>query len=202
MSDYNYYIRLNPDSLITYAYVKPRNQDKEDAADIPYKVNQGKYWELPSDIYNQYNEYKWKYISYQDPDLEEQTEPTLAWWENDLLEKCKDYYLNNQNIRQCTITRADIKPVYYSVDRDAITDTGSTAASGSGYIYKDESTEQDINLTNLEITQIFKFIHHIAITNKQHYVEHKRAINALTSNLEYNYKSNYLINQVINLDAN
>lgn len=202
MSDYNYYIRLNTDSLITYAYVLPRNQDKEDADDIPYKVNQGKYWELPSNIYNQYNEYKWKFVPYADPDLEEQTEPSLAWWKNDLLEKCKDYYLNNQSIRQCTITRTDIQPVNYPISRDSITDANNTASSGVDYVYKDESTGQDIALTNAEITAIFKFINNIAITNKQHYVDHKRAINALTSNTDYDYTVNYLINQVINLDAN
>lgn len=202
MSDYNYYLRLNADSLITYAYVLPRNQDKEDAGDIPYKVNQGKYWELPSDIYNIYNEYKWKYIPYSDPNLEEQTEPTLAWWKNDLLAKCKDYYLNNQSIRQCTISRADIQPVNYSINRDAITDASNTSSSGANYVYKDEATGQDIALTNTEITAIFKFINNIAITNKQYYVEHKRAINALTSNIIYDYTTNYLISQVINLHAN
>lgn len=202
MSDYNYYIRLNPDSLITYAYVLPRNQDKEDEDDIPYKVNQGKYWELPSDIHNQYNEYKWKFVPYADPDLEEQTEPSLAWWKNDLLEKCKDYYLNNQSIRICTITRADIQPVNYPINREHITDANNTASSGVDYVYKDEGTGQDIALTNAEITAIFKFINNIAITNKQHYVDHKRAINALTSNTTYDYTVNYLINQVINLDAN
>lgn len=202
MSDYNYYIRLNPDSLITYAYVLPRNQDKLDADDVPYKVNQSKYWELPSDIYNVYNEYKWKYIPYADPDLEEQTEPSLTWWKNDLLEKCKDYYLNNQSIRQCTITRADIQPVNYPIYRDSVTDASNTASSGADYIYKDEATGQDIALTNAEITAIFKFINNIAITNKQHYVDHKRAINALTSNIPYDCTTNYLVNQVLNLDAN
>ena len=202
MSDYNWYIKLDTNSLIKHAYVRPRNASKEDENDVPYKVNQGKYWSLTTDTQNEYAEPKWKYLAYSVPQLVEQTKPTLIYWKNDLLAKSKGYYLNSLDVRRCTITRADIKPVYYSVDRDAITDTGSTAASGSGCIYKDESTEQDINLTNLEITQIFKFIHHIAITNKQHYVEHKRSINALASNLEYNYKSNYLINQVINLDAN
>ena len=120
MSDYNYYIRLNSDSLITYAYVLPRNHDKEDADDIPYKVNQSKDWWLPSDIYNQYSGYKWKFMPYTVPDLEEQTEPTLGWWKNDLLAKCKDYYLNNQSIRQCTIARADIQPVNYPIYRDSI----------------------------------------------------------------------------------
>lgn len=202
MSDYNYYIRLNPDSLITYAYVLPRNQDKEDVDDVPYKVNQSKDWWLPSDIYNQYSGYKWKFVPYADPDLEEQTEPTLAWWKNDLLAKCKDYYLNNQSLRQCTITRADIQPVKYPIARDSITDANNTASSGVDYVYKDEATGQDIALTNTEITAVFKFINNIAITNKQHYVEHKRAINALTSNIDYDYTVNYLINQVINLDAN
>ena len=202
MSDYNYYIRLNADSLITYAYVLPRNQDKEDVDDVPYKVNQGKYWELPSDIHNQYNEYKWKFVPYADPDLEEQTEPTLTWWKNDLLEKCKDDYLNNQSLRQCTITRVDIQPVNYPIYRDTITDASNTASSGANYIYKDEATNQDVALTNVEITAIFRFLNNIAITNKQHYVDHKRAINALTSNTTYDYTVNYLINQVINLDAN
>ena len=202
MSDYNYYIRLNPDSLITYAYVLPRNQDKEDVDDVPYKVNQSKDWWLPSDIYNQYSGYKWKFVPYADPDLEEQTEPTLAWWKNDLLAKCKDYYLNNQSLRQCTITRADIQPVKYPIARDSITVANNTASSGVDYVYKDEATGQDIALTNTEITAVFKFINNIAITNKQHYVEHKRAINALTSNIDYDYTVNYLINQVINLDAN
>ena len=202
MSDYNWYIRLNNDSLITYAYVLPRNQDKEDVDDIPYKVNQSKAWWLPSDIYNQYNEYKWKFVPYADPDLEEQTEPTLIWWKNDLLEKCKDYYLNNQSIRQCTITRANIQPVNYPIYRDSITDASNTSSSGVDYVYKDEATGQDIALTNAEITAIFKFINNIAITNKQHYVDHKRAINALTSNIPYDYTTNYVINQVLNLDAN
>ncbi len=201
MSDYNWYIRLNNDSLITYAYVLPRNQDKEDADDIPYKVNQGKYWELPTDIYNQYNEYKWKFVPYADPDLEEQTEPSLVWWKNNLLKTCKDYYLNNQSIRICTITRADIQPVNYPIEREYITDANNTASSGVDYVYKDEATGQDITLTNAEITAIFKFINNIAITNKQHYVDHKRAINALTSNIPYDYTVNYLINQVLNLDA-
>jgi hypothetical protein len=159
-------------------------------------------WQLLSDIYNQYNEYKWKYKPYADPDLEEQTEPSLAWWKNDLLEKCKDYYLNNQSIRQCTITRADIQPVNYPISRDSITDANNTASSNVDYVYKDEATGQDIALTNTEITAIFKFINNIAITNKQHYVDHKRAINALTSNTDYDYTTNYVINQVINLDAN
>jgi len=202
MSDYNYYIRLNTDSLITYAYVLPRNQDKEDADDIPYKVNQSKDSELPSDIYNQYNEYKWKYIPYADPDLEEQTEPSLAWWKKDLLEKCKDYYLNNQSIRQCTITRADMQPVKYPIGRDSITDANNTASSGVDYVYKDEATGQDIALTNAQITTIFQFINNIAITNKSHYVDHKRAINTLTSNADYDYTTNYLANQVLDLDAN
>jgi hypothetical protein len=202
MSDYNYYIRLNSDSLITYAYVKPRNQDKEDADDIPYKVNQSKYWELPSDIYNQYNEYKWKFVPYADPDLEEQTEPTLIWWKNDLLEKCKDYYLNNQSIRQCTITRADIQPVNYPISRDYITDANNAAASGTDYIYKDEATGQDIPLTNAEISIVFKFIYNISSTNRQHFIDHKRAINALTSNTAYDCTTNYLVNQVLDLDAN
>lgn len=202
MSDYNYYIRLNTDSLITYAYALPRNQDKLDADDIPYKTNQSKYWELPSDIYNQYNEYKWKYIPYADPDLEEQTEPSLAWWKNDLLTKCKDYYLNNQSIRICTITRADIQPVNYPISRDYITDANNAAASGTDYIYKDEATGQDIPLTNAEITAIFKFIYNISSTNRQHFIDHKRAINALTSNTAYDCTTNYLVNQVLDLDAN
>ena len=202
MSDYNYYIRLNTDSLITYAYVLPRNQDKLDAEDIPYKVNQGKYWELQSDIYNQYNEYKWKFVPYTDPDLEEQTEPTLTWWKNELLAKCKDYYFNNENIRQCTITRADIQPVNYSIDRDHVTDANNAAASGNDYVYKDEATGQDIPLTNAEINIVFKFIYNISSTNRQHYIEHKRAINALTSNIDYDYTTNYIINQVLDLDAN
>lgn len=202
MSDYNYYIRLNFDSLITYAYVLPRNQDKEDADDIPYKVNQSKDWWLSRDIYNIYNEYKWKYKPYADPDLEEQTEPTLQWWKNDLLEKCKEYYLDSQDLRQCTITRADIQSVNYPIDRDHVTDANNAATAGIDYVYPDEATEQDIPLTNAEITAIFKFTYNISSTNRQHYVEHKRAINALTSNTDYDYTANYLVNQAINLDAN
>ncbi len=202
MSDYNWYIRLNNDILITYAYILTRNQDKEDADDIPYKVNQGKYWELPTDIYNQYNEYKWKFVPYADPDLEEQTEPSLVWWKNNLLKTCKDYYLNNQGIRICTITRADIQPVNYPISREYITDANNAASSGTDYVYKDEATGQDISLTKVEISIVFKFLYHISSTNRQHYIEHKRAINALTSNISYDCTTNYLVNQVLNLDAN
>jgi hypothetical protein len=97
MSDYNYYIRLNTDSLITYAYVLPHKQAKQDTNDILFQTMQPQSWHLPNDIFNQYNEYKWKYISNSE-DLQEQTEPSQDFIKNKLLTDLEVYYQDCKNI--------------------------------------------------------------------------------------------------------
>lgn len=196
--DYKYYLNLDVSNLVTNAYVLQKNALPKDAEDILYLSGQPREWSIPNDLKNQYGEPKWLYSNGQ---LIEQTEQSLEGYKVDLKEAAKDFYLNDPSIRCIKIISASLQePITYPISRQAITDATNTAASGYGYIYKDYNTAQQIDLTNQQIAAIQKHLVNTANSNKSIYVDHKFAIDALASKVEYDITANYLANNEINLD--
>tara|TARA_R110002020_G_scaffold444120_3_gene655481 strand:- start:2550 stop:3161 length:612 start_codon:yes stop_codon:yes gene_type:complete len=203
MSDYNYYIRLIADSLITYAYVLPHKQEKKEVNDVLYKANQSKDWELPRDIHNIYNEYKWLYISHSE-DLQEQTEPTQEFIKNKLLADLEVYYQDCKNIN-ITIGDKTITHKFDSKWRNLLHTKISSLkiadklnkpeniftwlVNGVAVILTIENLEHLLYAVEQEITQ----------PNYNNFLEETAYIKTNNVTLDYDYKKNFLQNQVINL---
>jgi hypothetical protein len=204
MSDYNYYIRLNPDSLITYAYVKPHKQAKEGTNDILYKTMQSQSWELPSDLFNQYNEYKWLYISNSE-DLQEQTEPSQEFIKNKLLAELEVYYQDCKNIN-ITVNNKTITHRFDSKWRTLL-HSKITSLSLADKLNKSENiftwlVEDGIAIV-LNVKQLEQLMYaveqEIIQPNYNNLFAERVYINNNNVTLDYDYKKNFLHNQVINL---
>jgi len=202
MNDYNYYIRLNADSLITYAYVLPHKQAKKDTNDILYKTMQSQSWHLLSDIYNEYNEYKWLYISNSE-DLQEQTEPSQYFIKNKLLSELKAYYEDCKNI-SITIDGITITHLFNNKWRNLLDakissllvarkqnkpDTFIWMSSVGNAIMTVENLQQLLMIVEEEIIQ----------PNYNNKLAETAYINNNKVDLDYDFKKNFLHNQVINL---
>jgi len=204
MSDYNYYIRLNSDNLITFAYVLPYKQAKKDTNDILYQTMQSKSWYLPSDIRNIYNEYKWLYISNSE-DLQEQTEPSQDFIKNQLLAELRVYYEDCKNISividSQTIThRFDSK--WRNLLHTKITSLKIAtqlnlpeniftwlSANGAAIILNVAQLEQIMYAVEQEVIQ----------PNYNNLLAEIAYITNYNVSLDYDYKKNFLHNQIINL---
>lgn len=204
MSDYNYYIRLNNDNLITKAYAKPHKQAKEGTDDILYKTMQSQSWELPSDIFNQYNEYKWLYLSNSE-DLQEQTEPSQAFIKNKLLAELKVYYEDCKNI---SIT-IDDKTITHRFDSKwrTLLHSKITSLNIAVQLNKPENiftwiVEDGITIP-LNVEQLEQLMYvveeQIIQPNYNNLLAERVYISNNDVTLDYDYKKNFLHNQVINL---
>ncbi len=203
MNDYNYYIRLNTDSLITYAYVLPYKQAKKDANDILYKTMQEKSWHFTSDIYNEYNEYKWLYISNSE-ELQEQTEPTQDSIKNKLLAELEAYYEDCKNIsisiddktithrfdsKWRTLLDAKINSLNIATKRNKPENVFTWLEDGIAITLNVEQLEQLMYTVEQEIIQ----------PNYNNLLAETAYIKNNHVTLDYDYKKNFLHNQVINL---
>jgi hypothetical protein len=203
MSDYNYYIRLNADSLITYAYVLPYKQAKKDANDILYQTMQSQSWHLPTDIFNQYSEYKWLYISNAEG-LQEQTEPTQDFIKNKLLIELEAYYEDCKNIN---IT-VDDKTITHRFDSKwrTLLHSKITSLNLATRLNKPENIftwlANDVviplNIEQLECL-MYTVEEEIIQHNYNNLLTEIASINSNTVTLDYDFKKNFLHDQVINL---
>lgn len=203
MSEYNYYIRLNTDSLITYAYVLPYKQAKKDANDILYKTMQEKSWHLPSDIYNDYQKYKWLYVSNSEP-LQEQTEPNQEFIKNKLLTEVEAYYEDCKNIsisiddktithrfdsKWRTLLHTKIASLSLATKLNKPENIFTWLVNGSAIILNIKHLEQLLYTVEQEIIQ----------PNYNNLLAETAYIKKNDVTLDYDYKKNFLHNQVINL---
>lgn len=203
MSDYNWYIRLNSDSLITYAYILPYKKAKEDTNDILYKTMQSQSWYLPNDIYNQYNEYKWLYISNSEA-LQEQTEPSQDFIKNKLLAELEVYYEDCKNIsisignktithrfdsKWRTLLNAKINTLNIATKLNKAENTFTWLANGVAITLNVEQLEQLLYAVEQEIIQ----------PNYNNLLAATAYINNNNVTLDYDYKKNFLHSQVIEL---
>lgn len=203
MSDYNWYIRLNSDSLITYAYILPYKKAKEDTNDILYKTMQSQSWYLPNDIYNQYNEYKWLYISNSEA-LQEQTEPSQDFIKNKLLAELEVYYEDCKNIsisignktithrfdsKWRTLLDAKINTLNIATKLNKAENTFTWLANGVAITLNVEQLEQLLYAVEQEIIQ----------PNYNNLLAATAYINNNNVTLDYDYKKNFLHSQVIEL---
>lgn len=204
MSDYNYYIRLNSDNLVTKAYVKPYKKAKEATNDILYQTMQSQSWHLPNDIYNQYNEYKWLYISNSE-DLQEQTEPSQDFIKNKLLAELEVYYEDCKNIS----ISIDDKTITHRFDGKwrTLLHSKITSLSLADKLNKPENiftwlVEDGIAIT-LNVEQLEQLMYTLEQEIIQPNYNNKLAETAYINNnnvpLDYDYKKNFLHSQVINL---
>lgn len=202
--DYNYYIRLNTDSLITYAYVLPYKQAKKDTNDILYKTMQNQSWHLISDIYNEYNEYKWLYISNSE-DLQEQTEPSQDFIKNKLLTELEAYYEDCKNIN-ITIDDKTITHRFNSKWR-ALLHSKITSLNIATKLNQPENTftwlAEDGIAIALNVEQLEQLMYEveqeIIQPNYNNFLAETAYIKNNNVDLDYDYKKNFLHNQVINL---
>jgi hypothetical protein len=203
MNEYNYYIRLNADSLITYAYVLPYKQAKKDTNDILHETMQSQSWHLTSDIFNQYNEYKWLYLSNAEA-LQEQTEPSQTFIKNKLLSELKVYYEDCKNIsitidnktithrfdsKWRTLLHSKITSLNLAARLNKPVNTFTWLANDVAITLNVEQLEQLMYVVEQEIIQL-NYNNKLAETA---YIEKNNVT------LDYDYQKNFLHNQVINL---
>jgi hypothetical protein len=203
MSDYNYYIRLNSDNLITKAYAKPYKQAKDGTNDILYKTMQSQSWHLPSDIFNQYNGYKWLYISNSE-ELQEQTEPSQDFIKNKLLAELEAYYEDCKNIS----ISIDDKTITHRFDSKwrTLLDAKINSLNIATKLNKPENVftwlEDGIAIT-LNVDQLEQLMYvveqEIIQPNYNNLLAETAYINKNDVTLDYDFKKNFLHNQVINL---
>jgi hypothetical protein len=203
MNEYNYYIRLNTDSLITYAYLLPYKQVKKDTNDILYQTMQSQSWELPTDIFNQYNEYKWLYLS-DSEGLQEQTEPSQAFIKNKLLAELEVYYEDCKNIN----ISVDDKTIKHRFDSKwrTLLHSKITSLSLADKLNKPANVftwlANDVEIT-LNVEQLEQLMYaveqEIIQPNYNNLLAETAYINNSNVTLAYDYQKNFLHNQVINL---
>lgn len=204
MSDYNYYIRLNTDSLITYAYVLPYKQAKKDTNDILYQTMQSQSWHLPSDMLNQYNEYKWLYISNSEY-LQEQTEPSQDFIKSKLLAELEVYYQDCKNIN-ITIDNKTITHRFDSKWRNLL-HTKISSLKIATQLNKSENTFTWLAENGIPVSLNVEYLEQIMYTVEQEIIQPNynnllveiAYIKKNNVTLDYDYKKNFLHNQVINL---
>lgn len=203
MNEYNYYIRLNNDSLITYAYLLPYKQAKKDTNDILYQTRQDKSWGLPSDLLNQYNEYKWLYLS-DSEDLQEQTEPSQAFIKNKLLVELNAYYEDCKNISisvgDKTITHL-FNNKWRTLLHSKITSLNLATRLNKPeniFTWLADSVAITLNVEQLE-QLMYAVEQEIIQPNYNNLLLEIAYIKDNNVTLDYDYKKNFLHNQVINL---
>lgn len=204
MSDYNYYIRLNSDSLITYAYVLPYKQAKKDTNDILYQTMQSQSWHLLNDIFNQYNEYKWLYISNSE-DLQEQTEPTQDFIKNQLLAELEVYYQDCKNIS----INIDNKTIIHRFDSKwrNLLHTKISSLKIATELNKSENTFTWLAENGIPVSLNVEYLEQIMYAVEQEIIQPNynnllveiAYINKNNVTLDYHFQKNFLHNQVINL---